>query len=236
MSTESPGSDGQFEVVIAGGGVAGLETALALRDLAGDRVGLRLLAPNPEFVYRPMTVREPFAYARAQHYRLREIADELGAELIVDGLARVDAPARVAHTQSGAGLHYDALIVALGARIRARYEHALTLDDRHLDELLHGLIHDVEEGYTKRLAFVVPAPMAWPLPVYELALMTAARAYDMNEQITITILTPRGRAAGDLRHRREPSGRRVARREQDRDDLLGLLRGAPLRRSRDQSR
>lgn len=55
-----------FEVLIAGGGAAGLESALALRDLAGDRVSLRLLAPNREFVYRPMVLQEPFGWARAR--------------------------------------------------------------------------------------------------------------------------------------------------------------------------
>ena len=66
----------------------------------------------------------------------------------------------------------------------------LTIDDRHLDSILHGLIQDVEDGYVKRLAFVVPAPMAWPLPIYELAMMTSQRAYDMNVEVAITILTP----------------------------------------------
>jgi NADH dehydrogenase FAD-containing subunit len=51
-----------LEVVIAGGGVAALETALALHELAGDRVKLTLLAPNADFVYRPMAVLEPFVH------------------------------------------------------------------------------------------------------------------------------------------------------------------------------
>jgi len=33
-------------VLIAGGGVAGLETLLALRALAGDRVDITILAPS----------------------------------------------------------------------------------------------------------------------------------------------------------------------------------------------
>ena len=33
-------------VVIAGGGVAALETLIALRDLAGDRVDITLVAPE----------------------------------------------------------------------------------------------------------------------------------------------------------------------------------------------
>ena len=74
-----------FRVVIAGGGVAALEGALALRDLAGERISTTLLAPEPEFVYRPMRVREPFAYSEARRYPLDEIARDIGVELRQDG-------------------------------------------------------------------------------------------------------------------------------------------------------
>ncbi len=66
----------------------------------------------------------------------------------------------------------------------------ITVDDRRLDELLHGLIQDIEEGYVRHVAFVAPPRMAWPLPLYELALMSATRAYDMNIELTVTLLTP----------------------------------------------
>ena len=39
-----------LRVLIAGGGVAGLEALLALRDLAGDRVELTLLSPETDFI------------------------------------------------------------------------------------------------------------------------------------------------------------------------------------------
>jgi sulfide:quinone oxidoreductase len=51
----------QLQVVIAGGGIAGLEALMALRDLAADRVALTLVAPDPEFTYKPFTVEEPFS-------------------------------------------------------------------------------------------------------------------------------------------------------------------------------
>jgi NADH dehydrogenase FAD-containing subunit len=82
-----------FKVVIAGGGVAALEAAMALREFAGPRVSVQLVAPNAEFSYRPMSVREPFAYAPADKYPLAEIAAEIGAELIVDEFAWVDTKA-----------------------------------------------------------------------------------------------------------------------------------------------
>lgn len=189
VSVEPPAAE-RFQTMIVGGGVAGLEAALALRDLAGDRITLRMLAPNSDFVYRPLAVQEPFSMSGSREYPLEAIAEDVGFELIQDALREVDPTAREVLTNGGATHSYDALLLGLGARIRAAYEHATTIDDRRLDELLHGLIQDVEGGYTKRLAFVIPARMAWPLPVYELALMTSARAFDSSAGVEITIVTP----------------------------------------------
>jgi sulfide:quinone oxidoreductase len=189
MTTDSAPST-PFEVLIAGGGVAALEGALALRNLAGDRVAIRVISPRSDFVYRPMTVREPFSFGRAQRHPVEQVVRDVGGEVVADAVAKIDPAARSVRTESGAELSYDALLVALGATARARYEHATTIDDRRLDDQLHGLIQDVEDGYVKRLAFVIPPRMAWPLPVYELALMTATRAYDSNVEMTITVLTP----------------------------------------------
>jgi len=181
---------GKLRVVIAGGGVAALETVLALQQLAPDRTDVLVIAPAPEFVYRPMAVREPFAYGPAQHYALAPIVADAGATLLADRLAWVDRSARLAHTEGGELISYDALVVALGANPRPRYQHALTIDDRRLDEALHGLIQDVDEGYVHSIAFVAPSLIAWPLPLYELALMTAARAKEMGVALAATILTP----------------------------------------------
>jgi sulfide:quinone oxidoreductase len=179
-----------LRVVIAGAGVAGLEAALALRELAGDRVSTTLLTPEREFVYRPLRVREPFAYAAARRHPLDAIARDVAAELREDALDSVDTARQVVLTEGAQRLGYDALLLALGAQPVASFEHALTLDDRRLDEQLHGLIQDVEAGYTHTIAFLIPGQAAWPLPIYELALMTARRAWDMNVEVSITIVTP----------------------------------------------
>jgi len=186
----NPNPDTPFRTLIVGGGVAGLEAALALRDLAGERIATTLLTPTPEFVYRPMRVREPFAYSAARHYPLEDIVRDIGAELIQDWFKWLDPDRRQVHTEGGLVLEYDALLLAPGATMSPRFKHALTLDDCRLDEQLHGLIQDMEGGYIHKLAFLAPTPMPWPLPLYELALMTARRAYDMNVYVSITLVTP----------------------------------------------
>jgi sulfide:quinone oxidoreductase len=183
-------SSDKLRVIIVGGGVAALEAALALADLAPEQTDVTVIAPNTEFVYRPMIVREPFAYGRAHRYPLAPIVHDAGAELLEDELDRIDPPKQLVHTKSGEALTYDALVLAIGAKITKRYPHALTIDDRDLDETMHGLIQDVEGGYIHKLAFVAPGRMAWPLPLYELALMTAGRAYESQIELETTLVTP----------------------------------------------
>jgi len=54
---------------------------------------------------------------------------------------------------------------------------------------MHGLIQDLEDGYIKRIAFVLPPAASWSLPLYELALLTAARAFDMCIDVELTLVT-----------------------------------------------
>jgi sulfide:quinone oxidoreductase len=53
-------------------------------------------------------------------------------------------------------------------------------------------VQDVEEGYVQEIAFVAPTNAGWPLPLYELALMTAHRAFDMNVDVDISIVSAEG--------------------------------------------
>src|SRR5512142_3149555 len=112
----SSSPNGSFNVVIAGGGVAALEAALALRDLAGDRVRTALLAPGATFVYRPARVKEPFGYAAARSYSVPDIAGDIGVELIQDAFKSLDAGRSTLHTEQAKELSYDALVLATGAR------------------------------------------------------------------------------------------------------------------------
>ena len=51
-------------------------------------------------------------------------------------------------------------------------------------------MQDVEGGYIRSLAFVVPPGATWSLPLYELALMLAARAFEMCATVDLHFVTP----------------------------------------------
>jgi sulfide:quinone oxidoreductase len=180
-----------LHVVIAGGGIAAVEAVLALRALTGTALELTVLAPNDRLHYRPLTVVEPFAARASRHYPLGEIARDLGVTLRADTLAGVDAAAHEAIAGGGERIRYDALIVAVGARAEAALPRAYTFFADADPESLHWIVREIEEGVTRRVAFVVPPGTAWPLPLYELALMTAARARDMGiDDAALTLVTP----------------------------------------------
>jgi sulfide:quinone oxidoreductase len=183
-------------VLIAGGGVAALEAMMALHALAGDRVRVTLLAPERNFHYRPMAVAEPFTIAHARRIELSTIAADFGARVITGALAAVEPDERCVVTRAGTRIDYDVLVVACGTSSRPSLDGAVTIDDRNLGGALRGLVQDVEEGYVQDVAFVAPANAGWPLPLYELALMTAHRAYDMNVEVDISIVSAEGTPLG----------------------------------------
>ena len=173
---------GAFGVVICGGGVAAIEATLRLRRLAGDRVQITLLAPNDELVYRPLAVHEAVAFGRARRYPLWDIARDCDAEWVKDIVASVDTRERAVQTGDGLRLSYDALLVAVGGRQIADHDHVLTFRDAEARRLYERVIEDVEDEHARGVAFLVPEGPVYPLPAYELALLTAERARRANVQ------------------------------------------------------
>jgi sulfide:quinone oxidoreductase len=184
-------SESPLRVLIAGGGAAGLEALLAVHSLAGDRVELMLVAPDDEFVYRPLAAEEPFAVGRIRQVPLRDAARDAKAAFLAATIESVDTDQKLVNTSDGTEpLQYDALVLALGAQAVPAVAHALTWDDRSDSETIGGLVRDIEEGYAKRLAVVIPPGPAWPLRAYELALFITLEATGMSADLETTIVTP----------------------------------------------
>jgi sulfide:quinone oxidoreductase len=158
-------------VVVAGGGVAGLETLVALRALAGDRVSATLVAPDESFALRALDVFEPFDVGRANRYPLGELAADLGVAHEHDCVARVDRARQRVRLRSGAELPYDALVVAVGAIPYPAFDHGVVFDRASDPKPFDRVLADVRSGRAGSVAVVVPTGTTWALPAYDLALM-----------------------------------------------------------------
>jgi sulfide:quinone oxidoreductase len=179
-----------MRIVIAGGGVAGLEAALALRDLAGARVSIDLVTPQPRFVDRPSTVLEPFGDFVAQQFAVSDILAGQEIDHHRDAVTWIDRGRRHAHTRSGRSIDYDALLLCAGAGAQPAHPQAITMTGAPQDPALAGLVADLDAGTVSRIAFVVPAAGCWQLPLYEVALLTAARARERGLTVALSIFTP----------------------------------------------
>jgi sulfide:quinone oxidoreductase len=164
------------EVVVVGGGVAALESALALRALAGDLVHMTLVSAEPELTYRPSAAFEAFGHAVPPRVELGAIASDLDASFRLGRLEAVAPQTRSLRLSSGIRLEYDALILSTGARATASVPGALTFRDQRDIPALRRTLRELEAGSLTRLVFAVPSGVTWTLPLYELALLTAERS------------------------------------------------------------
>ena len=182
-----------MHVVIAGGGIAALEALIALRDHAEGRVRITLIAPNDDFLLKPLRTAEPFSVDHAVRHTLREIAEHFDAELLHDEVQSVTDRLHAIVCGSGAEVEYDALVLTPGARPHAAYAHAMTFGLEAEPDALNGILADLEQGYTHSVAFVVPPGVSWALPLYELALMTAREVRSMGiDDAELTMISPEG--------------------------------------------
>jgi sulfide:quinone oxidoreductase len=182
------------QVVIVGGGVAGLEALLALRALLGDRVDLTLMSQRDSFVDRPMTVAEPFGFGSPAHLSLPRVAAENGAQFIHGKAVAVNAPGHRVSCADGRELRFDTLILTLGAQAHAPFSDAITFGSEGSHQAIREMLARLRDGQARSVAFVAPATTGWLLPLYELALMTARELARSNiDWVELRLVTPEDR-------------------------------------------
>jgi sulfide:quinone oxidoreductase len=192
-----------IRVLVAGAGVAAVESILALRALAGSHVALELLAPAPELVQRPASVTVPFGGDAPPRVALDRLAAELGVRLRRDALVAVEPDEHLVRTR-GDRIDYDVLVIATGARSREAVPGAVTfrgpMSTGDVEQALARVAADPE----LRLAFVAPPGSGWLLPLYELALLGAANLRERGVDADLVVATgehaplePLGAGAGE---------------------------------------
>jgi sulfide:quinone oxidoreductase len=186
-------------VLVAGAGVAGLETALALRALAADVVSVELLTPEREFVYRPLAVAEPFRVGEARRFPLERLVSAAGAQLRQGTLSELDWKQKRVRLADGSTLGYEMLVLALGARALEAIPGALTFRGPEDGPALSELLDRATGGDLKRIVFALPPGSTWPLPLYELAFLTAAYLVEhLTRGVEVVLVTPEGRPLAEF--------------------------------------
>jgi sulfide:quinone oxidoreductase len=183
--------NGKQKVLIAGGGVAALEAALALTDRAADRVAVELLAPEPHFWYRPVSVAAPFKLGAVTHFELDGLARQIGASFTLGALTGIDEWRHVAYTSMNTQIPYETLLVACGALPFPAVPGALTFRGPADIEVIEHLLEELVVGEVRSVAFVIPWGAVWSLPAYELALLTATHLRERDvKDVDLTLVTP----------------------------------------------
>ena len=182
--------DQSARVTVAGGGVAALELVLALRELV-PQTAVEILAPKPESAFRPLAVLVPFALGDPKELDLERFASQEGASVVRDTLVAVDADKRTLRTGRGEERPFDLLVVAAGARAVEAVPGAVLFRGPGDERRLGLLFEEYAAGDLRRLAFAVPSDIAWSLPAYELALLSASELAAREVRgAQITIVTP----------------------------------------------
>lgn len=184
-------NNGKRRVLIAGGGVAALEAALALQDLAADRVSVELLAPELHFWYKPLSVVAPFELGEVTRLELDELARNMGASFTLGALTGIDAWRHITHTSTNKQMSYEMLLVACGALPFPAIPGALMFRGPVDIEVIQRLLEEVTRGDVQSVAFVIPCGAVWSLPAYELALLTATHLQGRGvKDVELTLVTP----------------------------------------------
>ena len=179
--------------MVAGGGFAALEVVLALRAIAGGAARVSLVSPDPVLAYRPAATLEAFSDTAPRGFDLVAIAAELGVRYHRTRVERVGSMRKQVRLASGGRLTYDTLVLAAGARATVGIRGALTFRDQRDLPRLRGVLRELDEGKVGSLVFAVPSGASWPLPLYELALLSAAHARARGTDAQITLVSPERR-------------------------------------------
>jgi len=191
MSVRSGRHSRRPRVVIAGGGVAALEACLLLRAyVSDDDLDVSLLTPSRQFSYRPLSVLEAFGEQQTWSMPLERFASDQDVTLVHDALAEVRGPEREVLTASGVRSRFDLLLVAIGAGTAPQLPGAITFRGSTDSPAVRRLLDDAAARLRPRIAFAVGSGTSWPLPLYELALLTATELRTRGARCEISLVTP----------------------------------------------
>ena len=177
-------TDSRTKVLVAGGGVAGLEAILALRAIAPGRFDIELVTPQRHVTSRSLCPGPPFLRATADRAELATITAEHGVRLTRDALELVEPDLHEVLTQGGTRRAYDVLVLALGTKPTRSVQGAVAF--RGLQDLV--AVTSALDTVTS-VAYIASSTSMWTAPLYEVAVQTAAWATHRRKALDVLVVT-----------------------------------------------
>lgn len=134
-------------VIILGGGIGGLEAAIAL--CRKNIASVTLVDPNPVHIWKPSL--HEFASGTIEHggnlFSFIELSKRFGFDFIQSAPEKVERVERIVYLANGQRLSYDRLVVAIGSRANdfgtpGAQEHCLFLNSLTDANALHARFRD----------------------------------------------------------------------------------------------
>ncbi len=197
-------TDSRTKVLVAGGGVAGLQAILALRAIAPRRFDIELMTPQRHVTTRSLFAGPPFLRAIANRAELTTITAEHGVRLTRDALELVEPVRHEVLTQGGARRSYDLLVLALGTRPASSVEGAMAF--RGLQDLVAVT---AALDTVRSVAYIASSTSMWTAPLYDVAVQTAAWATHRRKALDVLVVTAE-RVGESLSARLAAAGVRLA--------------------------
>jgi NADH dehydrogenase FAD-containing subunit len=168
-------------VVIIGSGFAGLETAFTLRQELGVLVGITVVSPEADFVFKPNTIYLPFGGDESKlHIPLANALKRRDIAFHQAAVTEVDDDHHRITLSDGTWLGYDYLVIATGAAMRPAEipglaENAQTIwtpEQMHkLGDQLQWVLENTRHGQRRKVLFLVPPNNKCAGPLYEIVFM-----------------------------------------------------------------
>jgi sulfide:quinone oxidoreductase len=175
------------KVAIIGGGVAALEAMLAFDVIAYSKADVHLFSPKSKFVLKSLAVSSGFGRGGLLNFDLPKLTATARATFHNSSVSKIITERRVIRLSGDSEFNYDYLIASPGAKPLWSVPGAINYPGPAGNQAVTEALATLRDRESVKVVVTVPEGGAWPLPMYELALLIAD---ELDSGASMTIVTP----------------------------------------------